>query len=188
MLMLCLFLYTFGLVITFGAVAMAAWNDMRAFRIPNMISGLVVLGFVLAYTGAYLVPGATVPLFQPLLSHVLAAGVMFALTLVLFAVGSIGAGDAKFASALALWVGVTALPLYIFYMSLVGGLMGIFTLLLKRWKPFRTVREGTWVASAQAGMNRIPYGLAIAIGFFIAVSVLGYLNITEITNVVENGE
>lgn len=187
MLMLSLFLYTFGLVITLGATAMAAWSDVCRFRIPNVVSVLVLAGFAVAYVGASLVPGVdVVPIFQTLLSHGAAFVLVFVLTLILFATHSIGAGDAKFASALALWVGLQGVALFIFYMSLIGGVMGIATLAVKRWKPFGAVPEGSWLAAAQGGQNRLPYGLAIALGFVLVAGAMGYFNITELTKLVEN--
>ena len=186
MLVLSLFLYTFGLIITLGSAVMAALNDLRVFKIPNYLSLLALFGFAAAYAGLVLLPGDSYPLLGSWQSHVASGAAMFVITLILFVTGSIGAGDAKFASALAVWTGIAALPAFVFCMTLIGGLMGIYTLILKRLKPFSSPREGGWIASAQAGQNKIPYGLAIAAGFFIACALSGFFNITEIINSVEN--
>jgi prepilin peptidase CpaA len=186
--MISLFLYTFGLLITLGAAALAAWTDLRSFRIPNMATVLALLGFALAYIGVLLVPGDSLPLMHDIRSHLASAGVMFVLTLALFLARSIGAGDAKFASALALWPGLMGLTIFVFYMSLIGGAMGVATILLRKFKPFPAVATGNWIHAAQNGENRIPYGLAIALGFVMSIVMLGLYDITAITNAVENGE
>lgn len=186
--MISLFLYTFGLMITLGAAGLAAWSDLRSFRIPNIATVLALIGFVLAYTGVLLVPGDHIPLLHDYRAHLASAGVMFVLTLVLFLSRSIGAGDAKFASALALWPGLMNLTLFVFYMSLIGGLIGVATILLRKFKPFPAVAAGNWIYAAQNGENRIPYGLAIALGFVVTAAMLGLFDITAITNAVENGE
>lgn len=188
--MIGLFLYTFGLMITLGAVVLAAATDVRSFRIPNMATALVLFGFGLAYLGVALVSRETghMPLLHDIRSHLAAGGVMFLLTLVLFLTRSIGAGDAKFASALALWPGLLGLTLFVFYMSLIGGVMGVATVMLRKFKPFPALPAGNWLSAAQAGENRIPYGLAIGLGFVLTGVVLGLFDITAIINAVENGE
>lgn len=187
--MVSLFLYIFGLLIALGGAALAAVNDVRAYRIPNVASVLAIAGFVIAYSGIYLMPGAAMLFFHAPLAHVTAAVVMFVLTLAMFAGRLIGAGDAKFASALSLWLSVHPdLMMFVFYTSLIGGVMGLVTLALQRIKPFKTPTAGTWIAAAQEGQNRIPYGLALALGFVLTLAALGYFNITEIINVVENPE
>jgi prepilin peptidase CpaA len=183
-----LFLYTFGLMITLGAAVLAAYSDVRSFKIPNMATILVVLGFAVAYSGIMLLPPDTEWHFGSIGWHLASAGIFFLITLILFATGSIGAGDAKFASALALWPGLMGLTLYVFYMSLIGGLMGLMTLMLRKWKPLRAPPSGTWLAAAQEGHNRIPYGLAIALGFVLTSWVQGYFDITGIIKLVEKSQ
>lgn len=187
--MISLFLYLFGLSITLGAVCMAANSDVRYFRIPNIVSVLVLIGFLVSYTGIALIPGDHMVFFYGLKTHIFSIVVMFLLTLILFFLRVIGAGDAKFASALAIWLPVhPALMMFIFYASLVGGVMGILTIILHRLKPIKSPKSGTWLAAAQEGQNRIPYGLALSLGFILTLAVLHYFNITEIINVVENSE
>ena len=183
--MISLTLYLFGVLITLAACGMAAWNDVRAFRIPNLCSLLAILGFLAAWTGVALLSaagvGGGVPLLGSLSSHLISAGGVFFVTLLLFMSGAVGAGDAKFLSALSLWVPLSGLAAFVFYMSLFGGLMGLATLVLRCWKPFAAPPEGTWLAAAQAGQNRIPYGVAISLGFVAVFLFLGYFDITEIT-------
>lgn len=181
-----LFLYLFGLSITLGSAVVAALTDLRAFRIPNFISVVVVVGFIMAYLGMLLLPGDALPLFMPLKYHIISAGLMFLITFALFAVGVLGAGDAKFASALALWCGLKALPIFIFYLSLCGGVMGVLTLLMARAQLFKQPRAGGWVASSQAGGRRVPYGVAITLGFIWMLFTDHRFDITTIIKLGEN--
>lgn len=180
--------YIFGLCIAVGAVILATLHDFRTFHIPNKLSGLVVLGFVLSFGALFMLPpGQHFGPFRPLSEHLVTAGLMFLLTFSLFALRMFGAGDAKLASALALWLGVfQGLPLFILYTSLCGGILGVITILLNRWKPIKNPPSGTWLAMAQAGENRVPYGIAIMGGFLITLVQLGYFDIMSLNALLEN--
>lgn len=166
---------------------MAAVQDSRAFRIPNHLSGLVMVGFLGAYLGLAVLPGVDMAPLHQWPAHLVAGLAMFLVTLLLFGLRLIGAGDAKFASALAVWFGLADLPLFIFYISLFGGVLGLLTLILKKYRPFKNAPAGTWVASAQAGQNRVPYGMAIAAGFLLTAYTAGYFDIVALFLRVENG-
>jgi prepilin peptidase CpaA len=175
--MIGLTLYIFGLFVVAGAALLAAVNDARAFKIPNYLSALAIVGFLASYIGLWVLPGPPFLVMNIWWMHVASAVIMFFITLVLFGLRAIGAGDAKFASALAIWFGaVQGLPLFIFYTSLFGGVLGILTILLRKYKPFVSPPPGTWVASAQSGQNRVPYGIAISVGFLTTAHTLGYFN------------
>lgn len=178
-------LYIFGLVLMVAAALMAGYHDMRAFKIPNALSGLALAGFGVALSAS--VFGAEVP-FQALWLHALSFLLMFVLTLILFALRLIGAGDAKFGSAAAVWFGVgSGFPMFVFYTSLMGGVLGLVTLVLKKAQPWPAAPKGTWLASAQAGENRVPYGVAIAMGFLMTAYTLGYFDIVAVIEGVESG-
>jgi prepilin peptidase CpaA len=76
----------------------------------------------------------------------------------------IGGGDSKLGTALALWAGLRGLLPFVFYMALVGGILGIAALVLYKLKPFKNPRVGGWIEQAQLGANAIPYGIAISAG------------------------
>jgi prepilin peptidase CpaA len=180
-----LFLYLFGFSIALGAALVAALSDVRQFRIPNFISVLVVMGFVLAYMGMLLLPSDEVLVFGPLKYHLLSGAIMFLLTFGLFAGGVLGAGDAKFASTLALWCGLKTLLIFIFYLSLFGGVLGLITLILARLKPFKNPHPGGWVAMSQMGQRRVPYGVAITAGFILVMLADHRFDIMAIINLGE---
>ena len=153
-------IYALGLG-TVGIALAAAWTDVRGLKIPNLFS-LIVLGlFVIAYTIDFF---ADMGVFKHWLHHLTGMGVMFALTLILYAIGALGAGDSKFASACALWGGLSGLPAFLIYMTALGGLLALFALIIQKTKPFKAPRQGSWIAKLQAGESAIPYGVAIAGG------------------------
>lgn len=146
----------------------ASVSDYRSMRIGNGLSIAAIVLFVVAIIFS---PSA----FAGWGTHLVAGVAVLVVTYAMFAVGMIGGGDAKFAAALSLWVGLKGLMAFMFYMALAGGVLGILTLLLRRYKPFTAPREGSWVAVAQAGGNAVPYGIAISIGAVAALYHSGLL-------------
>lgn len=132
-------------------------SDVQRLRIPNTYV-LVVLG---AFVAAFVLSPSSFGVWW----HPFAAGAVFlVITYVMFALNMLGAGDAKLGAALALWVGLPGLMAYVMYMAIVGGLLGVASLILKKRKPFKNPREGSWVATVQGGGNAVPYGIAITAG------------------------
>lgn len=103
--------------------------DFRMRRVPNW---LVLAGAVFALGALALGAG---PLGHDWRAALLGAGAGFGFLLLFYATGFMGAGDVKFAGALGLWVGVSALvPIWIIA-SLMASAHGVLWLFLKRW-PF----------------------------------------------------
>jgi prepilin peptidase CpaA len=103
--------------------------DFRMRRAPNW---LVLAGAVFALGALALGAG---PLGHDWRAALLGAGAGFGFLLLFYATGLMGAGDVKFAGALGLWVGVSALaPIWIIA-SLMATAHSVLWLSLKRW-PF----------------------------------------------------
>ncbi len=136
-------------------------SDIMSLRIPNTHSVTILLCFVPAYL-------ATPPVFSPLWHHLAALFLIFAVTYAMFFAGMMGGGDAKLASALALWAGLRGLIPFVFFMSLAGGLLAAVTLVIRKKKPFQNPRAGSWIAEVQSGKDAIPYGVAISVGAWAA--------------------
>lgn len=139
-------------VMWLGSIAATgAWLDIRYRRLPNWLCAFALLsgiGFGLATAGVGAVGSG--------LLHGVAA---LAVGAGLFALGGIGAGDAKYYAALAVWLPLGAAPLLI-------GLVGLAGLLLVlAWLPWRlrAVRAGRW-SSREDAFARLPYGVAISCG------------------------
>jgi len=153
---------TLCIAIVFVVTLMACVSDARSLRIPNLYSVVVLAAFGVAYL-------ASPENFQPLWNHFLALGIIFAVTYLMFMAGMMGGGDSKFASALAIWIAAKGVMVFVFWMAVMGGVIGILTLWMKKKKPFRNPPAGSWMAAAQKGENKIPYGIAISFGAWIAL-------------------
>lgn len=136
-------------------------SDVRSLRIANVYSLIVLACFVPAYI-------AEPQLFSPLWYYLTALGVMFVLSCILFFKGIMGGGDSKLGTALSLWLGLKGLVPFLFYMAIMGGVVGGITLLLQKKKPFKNPKPGSWVGEAQMGKNVVPYGIAISFGFWLS--------------------
>jgi hypothetical protein len=106
----------FILAIFIGLLALAAFWDVREYRIPNSIS-LAIAGIFPAYA---ISAGLTA---WP--SHLVVGGGVFLVCLALFALRYIGGGDAKLISATALWAGPYYLVDFLLITTVVGGLMAL---------------------------------------------------------------
>lgn len=170
--------FLFGLLVTVGMCGLAAWSDFKGFRIPNLVSIVIIAAFALAY-GVTMLTGQRAEIFMALPSHLASAGIVFLLTLVMFAFKALGAGDSKFATAVALWVALQSLAMFIVYMTFIGALIALATLALRRWKPLKNPPAGTWLAKAQEGHNAVPYGIAIAGAALICFIDRGYFSLAK---------
>jgi prepilin peptidase CpaA len=141
---------------------------VRSLRIPNLYS-VIIIG---AFAAAYLVSKES---FDPLWHHLGALGVVFIVTYLMFIAGMMGGGDSKLGSALALWVGIKGVVIYVFWMAVAGGLIGGLSLLIRKKKPFARPLPGSWMAAAQEGKNAIPYGVAISFGAWVAMWHTGFI-------------
>lgn len=104
--------------------------DFRERRVPNW---LVLAGAAAALAALAL---GIQPFGIDWASALLSAGIGFGFLLLFYAFGLMGAGDVKFAGALGLWVGLSALiPIWI-GASLMAGAHSILWIGLKRWPLF----------------------------------------------------
>jgi len=168
------------LVCLFSAVGvgfLAAYADFKGMTIPNFYSAIILGAFLTGYLILWLFGREDV--FGAFVSHLLSGGLVFALTLVMFALKGIGAGDSKLATAFAFWVGLRGLMPFLFYMALMGGVLGLVALVLRKFKPLKNPAEGSWIARVQAGENAVPYGIAIVAGALVSFIKLGYIG-TEV--------
>ena len=145
-----------ALLLFFPALmAYAAASDLITMRISNRISIALVAGFVV-FAAATGVPLETVGW------HFACAAVVLTVTFTLFAIGQIGGGDAKLAAATGLWFGFPHVMEYALISSILGGLLTLALLALRRWPAPRLVRETPWMFRLHNPKVGIPYGIALA--------------------------
>jgi len=147
------------LILLFCVTVASCVSDIRQMRIPNTHVVIVLVLFAVAFAAA---PGA----FHAWWEHGAAMLAFLVLTYIMFAVGMLGAGDAKYGAALALWAGLPGLMAYVFFMAISGGVLGVLSLLLRKYRPVKNPRAGSWVATVQDGGNAVPYGIALSIGIW----------------------
>lgn len=140
-----------ALIIGFAAAVMwAAWQDAWARRIPNAACGTIA---ALA-PGMWLLSGLPGPWWAVAL---LVVGV-FGVGSGLFAVGALGGGDVKLATAIALWAGTAHGLEYLLVTAVAGGVLAIVYI----------VRANVPLAvpglQTDGFANGVPYGVAIAAG------------------------
>lgn len=171
-----LFIIAFCVIVAMGFGLAAALSDFRAMTIPNIYAGGIIVAFFPAYAvDAF---GATDGLlfFSHWGSHLLAAGIVFLITFILFTAKAIGAGDSKLCTAFALWTGLSSLGPYLFYMAIAGLVLGLATKYIAYKKPFPAPAAGSWIGNAQDGRLGVPYGIAIAFGAMIALFDMGFFS------------
>ena len=134
----------------------AAAKDISSYIIPNWISlGLMAAFFMLAATA-----GVTLPVLG---SHLLVGVVALFIGMGLFALGWIGGGDAKLASATALWFGWEPLFDYGFTASIIGGALTLVVVELHRRELPKSLMSIGFIAKLADKQGRVPYGIALAL-------------------------
>lgn len=147
---------TIALIVFPALMIFAAFSDLFTMTIPNRVSLILVL--------AYFALAAYLPLsWHILATHISCGFAVLALTFVLFQFGWVGGGDAKLASATALWLGWEYLLEYGMVASIAGGVLTIIILMI-RWRdlPTRLLSVG-FIARLAEKTNGVPYGIALAI-------------------------
>lgn len=149
-----------ALLIFPALMVFSAFTDMFTMKIPNFVSAALIVGFFLL--ALYL----QIPVRDIMVMHVSCALVVLAVTLALFAFGIIGAGDAKLATATALWLGWEYLIAYLVFTSF-AGLVLCGVVLASHWQETPPVLSRFKFLS-RLKATRVPYGVALAVGALLA--------------------
>ncbi|MBN9981216.1 peptidase [Rhizobium laguerreae] len=142
-------------------LAFAAISDLLTMTIPNRVSLIMVISFaVLAPLSGVALPAIGM--------HALGAVIVFGICFALFALNVMGGGDAKLLSAATLWFGCEpALVSFLAYVSVIGGLVTLAILLI-RSQSNTILAIGIPIPNSLLLAKKVPYGIAIAIGGFVA--------------------
>ncbi|TWF52935.1 A24 family peptidase [Neorhizobium alkalisoli] len=144
------------------ALAFAALSDLWTMTIPNFISAVAIVAFLL------LAPLSG--LAWPVIGMSLAAALLvFIVCFGLFAFRIMGGGDAKLLTATALWFGYDpSLLVFLVTVAYVGGALTLIMLLL-RTQANSAMAIGIRLPASLSTEKKIPYGIAIAIGGFMTL-------------------
>jgi prepilin peptidase CpaA len=143
------------------ALLWLAVTDIRSRRLPTRV--------VLAVGALFFVDAATLRLtFDQVIVHLgLALGV-FLFCAALFAVKMLGGGDAKLASIIFLWAGLSlALPA-LTLISVIGTVVSLISLATRNMNPDQPSRPLRALAMF-SGARGVPYGVALAFGGGVAI-------------------
>ncbi|MCP5368606.1 MAG: prepilin peptidase [Hyphomicrobiales bacterium] len=149
-----------------GLLGLAAMSDVHAYRIPNRIS----LAIAALYPAFVLVHGDPVNWLGAL--AVAAAVLVFGF--ILFATNTVGGGDVKLLTAVALWAGPSLVLEFLLITAFAGGLLALVMTSELRFSLAMAVERigGKGLRDVLIG-NVLPYGVAIAAGgFFVAWNLL----------------
>lgn len=137
--------------------------DLRTYTIPNGLCAAFVWLFIVA------VPFARSDL--SLVSHLCSFLIVLAVGFLAFRFGLFGGGDIKSWAAIALWYDLGSLSTQVFYVTLLGGTMGLVLVTLRRAAASGYVQHHLALARMprlfRAG-EPVPYGVAIAAGTAIS--------------------
>ena len=142
-------------------VIVGALKDLTSMKIPNWISGLLILGFAPAALSVGLSP-------MVIAVHFGTALIALLIMMALFALRWIGGGDAKLFASTCIWLGFSGSGLFLLWTAIAGGLLSLLILLARGWlQPHASGAPG-WVGQLLEPKGDIPYGVAIAAGALMA--------------------
>lgn len=147
-----LVLVIFPLAMIFGAI----W-DLTTMTIPNMLTVALAVAFLL------FVPFAGLG-WQDVALHFAAGALMLLAGMAMFALGWIGGGDAKFVSAIALWLGWNELLGYLLVAAILGGALTLLLLGFRSMPLPPALLARAWIARLHDRKSGIPYGVALGLG------------------------
>jgi prepilin peptidase CpaA len=140
---------------------MAAVNDALSMKIPNIISLVLLAGFVL------ITPFAWVD-FATFGEHILVGLGVFAVAFGMFAAGWLGGGDAKLLAATAFWWQAVDLFPYLLVTAIAGGALALFLIIGRRYIPVGALTS-PWLYRMFKDETKMPYGIALAIGALVTL-------------------
>ena len=142
-------------------LSVAALTDLFTMTIPNRVSLILAGAFFLVA----LLAGLPLPVIG---MHLAAAAIVFSVCFTLFALNVMGGGDAKLLSAASLWFGYDqSLLFFLIYVAYIGGAVTIAIVLLRAQRSTITAM-GISLPSSLLNAKKIPYGIAIGVGGFMA--------------------
>lgn len=151
-------------LVTLAASSLAAWTDLRGFRIPNRLT-LPLFASGLVYHAA--LGGG--PFLGSLLGALFGGGIL----LLPFLLGGMGAGDVKLLAGLGAWLGVPGIVYVFIVAGLAGG--GYALLLIALGRPHEEAAGDVEQAVRGPGRRRrlVPFAVMILIG---TIAVLLYFS------------
>ncbi len=147
-------------LIVIGSLCFAAYRDFVARQIPDWVSVLCTVAFVVAAL-VFLESGT-------FLDGVKLAAPVFIGTFILFAIGQLGGGDVKLLTATALWAGASYALDFLVITAFAGGILASGYLVNRKIGHLLkgNVADADLESTGDVVIEplAVPYGIAIAIG------------------------
>src|SRR4051812_4145570 len=156
-------------------MAFAAASDLFTMTISNRVSLALLVGFL----GLAVFSGMAV---HDMLLHVGAGAAVLAVAFACFAFGWVGGGDAKIASAVALWFGFGHMLDYLVYASLFGGALTLLLLQFRQWPLPHPLSSQSWLLRLHDTESGVPYGIALAIGALMIYPETEWIKAVDLTH------
>ncbi len=151
-------------------VVAAAVFDAWKYFIPNSIS--IALAVLFVAIAAWRFEHIAV------LEHLGAGALVFSVGILAFRFNVLGGGDIKLLSAIALWVGLNLLPIFIIAVALFGGILALFLLAVRHLMGW--AKRAQWISVEPPVVFRpgekVPYGIAIGAGSALVTPFLPLLH------------
>ncbi|MDI6624006.1 MAG: prepilin peptidase [Brevundimonas sp.] len=142
-------------------VIVAGLKDLTSMKIPNWISGLLILAFFPTALLLGLAPTA-------IAIHMGIAVAALLIGMGLFALNFLGGGDVKLMAAASLWLGLSGSGVFVLATAVIGGVFSLALLVSRAWlQPWVGASPG-WLVQLMEPKGHIPYGVAIAAGALVA--------------------
>ncbi|MEN0040957.1 MAG: prepilin peptidase, partial [Pseudomonadota bacterium] len=151
------YLIALGVLTVFPlCVIYATFSDLLSMRISNLTCGILVLGFFV------LAPLSGMG-WEAIAIHTAVALAALVMGMSFFSMGVMGGGDAKLIAAVALWFGLGLTIPYILAASLLGAVVTLIIVGLRKAKPVLPDAICNWrvLAKVLDRKEGIPYGLAL---------------------------
>jgi prepilin peptidase CpaA len=148
-------------------LAAAAVFDLTSFTIPNIVPGSMLLLFA-AFLIATSVGGHS-PSWDQTSLHILAGAFGLAVGMGMFALGWVGGGDAKLFAGATLWLGWDALYEYAVLATLLGGVLTVALLMLRKIPLPQILADQPWLARLADRKSGVPYGVALSCAALIVL-------------------
>lgn len=140
----------------------AAISDMLSMTIANRVPLVLVAAFVL-------IAPLTDMDWTSIGWHLLAGGLVLAVTFGLFALGVMGGGDAKLLAATSVWMGFSVLLIqYILTASVFGGMLTIAILAFRKSPLAVFTSRNIFLRHFADETTGVPYGIALGVGGLLA--------------------
>jgi prepilin peptidase CpaA len=158
-------------------MAFAAASDLFTMTISNRVSLALLVGFL----GLAVFSGMGL---HDMLLHVGAGAAVLAVAFACFAFGWVGGGDAKIASAVALWFGFGHMLDYLVYASLFGGALTLLLLQFRQWPLPHPLSSQSWLLRLHDRESGVPYGIALAIGALVIYPETEWIKAVDLSHFV----